>query len=93
MNTSTDETVISGATESISTIQRFEPAIQQQAYLPSIGVDTGLKTYNYSSTISSSLSSNSSEEEETKLGFVEKHKRLLVWSGIIIAAVVVVRLI
>ena len=90
----TDETVISGATDSISTIQRFEPAIlQQQSYLPSIGVDTGMKTFNYSSTISSSLSSNSSEEEETKLGFVEKHKRLLVWSGIIIAAVVVVRLI
>ena len=88
----TDETVISGATESISTIQRFEPSIQQQSYLPSIGVDTGMKSYTYSSTISSSLSSDSSEEE-TKLGFIEKHKKLLVWSGFIIAAVVVVRLI
>ena len=93
MNTSTDETVISGATDSISTIQRFEPAIlQQQSYLPSIGVDTGMKSFNYSSTIvSSSLVSES--EEETKLGFVEKNKRLLVWSGLIVAAVVVVRLI
>ena len=91
MNTSTDETVISGATESISTL-RFEPAILQQSYLPSIGVDTGMKTFNYSSTISSSLSSNSSEEE-TKMSFIEKHKKLLVWSGFIIAAVVVVRLI
>ena len=92
MNTSTDETVISGATESISTIQRFEPAIlQQQSYLPSIGVDTGMKTFNYSSTISSSLVSDT--PEETKSGFIEKHKRLLVWSGFIIAAVVVVKLI
>ena len=89
MNTSTDETVISGATESISTIQRFEPAIlQQQSYLPSIGVDTGMKTFNYSSTLVST-----SSEEETKMSFIEKNKRLLVWSGFIIAAVVVVRLI
>ena len=92
MNTSTDETVISGASDSISTIQRFEPSpIQQQAYLTSIGVDTGMKTFNYSSTISSSLVSDT--PEETKSGFIEKNKRLLVWSGFIIAAVVVVRLI
>ena len=86
----TDETVISGATESISTL-RFEPSIKQQSYLTSIGVDTGQKTYTYSNTISSSLSSDT--PEETKLGFIEKHKKLLVWSGFIIAAVVVVRLI
>ena len=87
----TDETVISGATESISTIQRFEPAIlQQQSYLPSIGVDKGQKIYNYYSTISSLVSDT---PEETKSGFIEKHKRLLVWSGFIIAAVVVVKLI
>ena len=89
MNTSTDETVISGATESISTIQRFEPAILQQSFLPSIGVDTGMKTFNYSSTISSSLVSDT--PEETKSGFIEKHKRLLVVSGFIIAAVVVIK--
>ena len=87
MNTSTDETVISGATESISTL-RFEPAIlQQQSYLPSIGVDTGMKSYTYSS--SNSLVSDT--PEETKSGFIEKHKRLLVVSGIIIAAAVVVK--
>ena len=86
MNTSTDETVISGATESISTL-RFEPSIQQQSYLTSIGVDTGQKTFNYSSTISSSLDT----PEETKSGFIEKHKKLLVWSGLIVAAVVVVK--
>ena len=89
MNSTTDETVISGATESISTLT-FEPAIQQQAYLTSIGVDTGQKSYTYSSTISS-LSSDT--PEETKSGFIEKNKKLLVWSGLIVAAVVVVRLI
>ena len=88
----TDETVISGATDSISTIQRFEPAILQQSYLPSIGVDTGQKSFTYSNNvISSSLVSDT--PEETKSGFVEKHKKLLVWSGLIVAAVVVVRLI
>ena len=84
----TDETVISGATDSISTLT-FEPAIlQQQSYLPSIGVDTGQKSYNYSSTISSLVSDT---PEETKSGFIEKHKRLLVVSGFIIAAVVVIK--
>ena len=87
MNSTTDETVISGATESISSLRFEPPSIQQQAYLTSIGVDTGQKSY----TISSSLVSDT--PEETKLNFVEKHKRLLVWSGFIIAAVVVVRLI
>ena len=90
MNSSTDETVISGATESISTIQRFEPpAILQQAYLNSTGADTGTKTYNYSNTISGFVS----DPSETQMSFVEKHKRLIVVSGIIIAAAVVVRLI
>ena len=90
MNTSTDETVISGATESISTLRFEPPSILQQSYLTSIGVDTGMKTFNYSSTISS-LSSDT--PEETKSGFIEKNKKLLVWSGLIVAAVVVVRLI
>ena len=89
----TDETVISGATDTISTIQRFEPPaiLQQQSYLTSIGVDTGLKTYTYSTNVISGFLSDT--PEETKLGFIEKHKKLIVWSGLIIAAVVVVRLI
>ena len=90
MNSTTDETVISGATESISTLRFEPPAILQQSYLTSIGVDTGQKTFNYSSTISSLVSDS---PEETKMSFIEKNKRLLVWSGFIIAAVVVVRLI
>ena len=89
MNTSTDETVISGATESISTLRFEPPSILQQSYLPSIGVDTGQKTFTYSNTISSSLVSDT--PEETKSGFIEKHKRLLVVSGFIIAAVVVIK--
>ena len=88
MNSTTDETVISGATDSISTL-RFEPAILQQSFLPSIGVDTGQKTYTYSNTISSLVS----DSPEPQINFIEKHKKLIVWSGLIIAAVVVVRLI
>ena len=88
MNNSTDETVISGATDTISTLQRFEPpAIQQQSYLTSIGVDTGQKSFTYS------ISSLVSDTPEPQMNFIEKHKKLIVWSGLIIAAVVVVRLI
>ena len=89
MNNSTDETVISGSSDSISTLRFEPPAILQQAYLNSTGVDTGMKTYNYSNTISGFVS----DPSETQMSFVEKHKRLLVVSGIIIAAAVVVRLI
>ena len=85
----TDETVISGATDSISTLRFEPPAILQESYLTSTGVDTGMKTYNYSNTISGFVS----DPSETQMSFVEKHKRLLVVSGIIIAAAVVVRLI
>lgn len=89
MNSSTDETVISGAWEPQVSILLATP-VNLLNLQPSIGIDTGLipNSTNAYSTISSTTMPDASTPHTS---FIEQHKKLLMWSGIIIVAAIVVK--